>query len=58
MRLAMKADKLKPEEHCASTSNRDCEGCQGFKGRADLVLATMAAAAAIAGHFCDIREWK
>ncbi|WP_306261691.1 3-isopropylmalate dehydratase large subunit [Pararhizobium sp. IMCC21322] len=58
MCLAMNADKLKPEERCASTSNRNFEGRQGFKGRTHLVSPTMAAAAAIAGHFVDIREWK
>jgi 3-isopropylmalate/(R)-2-methylmalate dehydratase large subunit len=58
MCLAMNADKLKPEERCASTSNRNFEGRQGFKGRTHLVSPTMAAAAAIAGHFVDIREWR
>ena len=58
MCLAMNADKLKPEERCASTSNRNFEGRQGFKGRTHLVSPTMAAAAAIAGHFVDIRDWK
>jgi 3-isopropylmalate/(R)-2-methylmalate dehydratase large subunit len=57
MCLAMNADKLKPEERCASTSNRNFEGRQGFKGRTHLVSPTMAAAAAIAGHFVDIRDW-
>jgi 3-isopropylmalate/(R)-2-methylmalate dehydratase large subunit len=57
MCLAMNADKLKPQERCASTSNRNFEGRQGFKGRTHLVSPTMAAAAAIAGHFVDIREW-
>ena len=57
MCLAMNADKLKPEERCASTSNRNFEGRQGFKGRTHLVSPTMAAAAAIAGRFVDIREW-
>ncbi len=56
MCLAMNADKLKPEERCASTSNRNFEGRQGFKGRTHLVSPQMAAAAAIAGHFVDIRE--
>ncbi len=56
MCLAMNADKLKPEERCASTSNRNFEGRQGFKGRTHLVSPAMAAAAAIAGHFVDIRE--
>jgi 3-isopropylmalate/(R)-2-methylmalate dehydratase large subunit len=58
MCLAMNADKLKPQERCASTSNRNFEGRQGFKGRTHLVSPTMAAAAAIAGHFVDIREWR
>ena len=57
MCLAMNPDKLKPEERCASTSNRNFEGRQGFKGRTHLVSPSMAAAAAIAGHFVDIREW-
>ena len=57
MCLAMNADKLKPEERCASTSNRNFEGRQGFKGRTHLVSPAMAAAAAIAGHFVDIRDW-
>jgi len=58
MCLAMNPDKLKPEERCASTSNRNFEGRQGFKGRTHLVSPAMAAAAAIAGHFVDVREWK
>jgi 3-isopropylmalate/(R)-2-methylmalate dehydratase large subunit len=58
MCLAMNDDRLKPEERCASTSNRNFEGRQGFKGRTHLVSPQMAAAAAIAGHFVDIREWK
>jgi 3-isopropylmalate/(R)-2-methylmalate dehydratase large subunit len=58
MCLAMNADRLKPGERCASTSNRNFEGRQGFKGRTHLVSPAMAAAAAIAGHFVDIREWK
>ncbi|NOZ33356.1 MAG: 3-isopropylmalate dehydratase large subunit [Alphaproteobacteria bacterium] len=57
MCLAMNADKLNPKERCASTSNRNFEGRQGFKGRTHLVSPAMAAAAAIAGHFVDIREW-
>lgn len=56
MCLAMNADKLKPEERCASTSNRNFEGRQGFKGRTHLVSPVMAAAAAIAGHFVDVRD--
>jgi 3-isopropylmalate/(R)-2-methylmalate dehydratase large subunit len=58
MCLAMNPDKLKPQERCASTSNRNFEGRQGFKGRTHLVSPQMAAAAAIAGHFVDIRDWK
>jgi 3-isopropylmalate/(R)-2-methylmalate dehydratase large subunit len=57
MCLAMNADKLSPGERCASTSNRNFEGRQGFKGRTHLVSPAMAAAAAIAGRFVDIREW-
>jgi 3-isopropylmalate/(R)-2-methylmalate dehydratase large subunit len=56
MCLAMNADRLSPEERCASTSNRNFEGRQGFKGRTHLVSPAMAAAAAIAGHFVDVRE--
>ena len=55
MCLAMNDDRLKPGERCASTSNRNFEGRQGFKGRTHLVSPAMAAAAAIAGHFVDIR---
>jgi 3-isopropylmalate/(R)-2-methylmalate dehydratase large subunit len=58
MCLAMNPDKLSPEERCASTSNRNFEGRQGFKGRTHLVSPAMAAAAAIAGHFVDVREWR
>ncbi|MBX3598697.1 MAG: 3-isopropylmalate dehydratase large subunit [Rhizobiaceae bacterium] len=58
MCLAMNDDRLKPQERCASTSNRNFEGRQGFKGRTHLVSPAMAAAAAIAGHFVDIRDWK
>ncbi len=58
MCLAMNDDRLKPEERCASTSNRNFEGRQGYKGRTHLVSPAMAAAAAIAGHFVDIREWR
>jgi 3-isopropylmalate/(R)-2-methylmalate dehydratase large subunit len=58
MCLAMNDDRLKPHERCASTSNRNFEGRQGFKGRTHLVSPAMAAAAAIAGHFVDIREWN
>ncbi|MET0574898.1 MAG: 3-isopropylmalate dehydratase large subunit [Mesorhizobium sp.] len=58
MCLAMNDDRLKPHERCASTSNRNFEGRQGYKGRTHLVSPAMAAAAAIAGHFVDIREWN
>jgi len=58
MCLAMNPDKLAPGERCASTSNRNFEGRQGHKGRTHLVSPAMAAAAAIAGHFVDVREWK
>lgn len=56
MCLAMNPDKLAPHERCASTSNRNFEGRQGFKGRTHLVSPAMAAAAAIAGHFVDVRS--
>ena len=56
MCLAMNADKLGNGEHCASTSNRNFEGRQGYGGRTHLVSPAMAAAAAIAGHFVDVRE--
>ncbi len=58
MCLAMNADQLEPGEHCASTSNRNFEGRQGFGGRTHLVSPTMAAAAAVFGHFVDIRDVK
>jgi 3-isopropylmalate/(R)-2-methylmalate dehydratase large subunit len=58
MCLAMNPDKLLPGERCASTSNRNFEGRQGYKGRTHLVSPAMAAAAAIAGHFVDVREWR
>jgi 3-isopropylmalate/(R)-2-methylmalate dehydratase large subunit len=58
MCLAMNPDKLAPGERCASTSNRNFEGRQGYKGRTHLVSPAMAAAAAIAGKFVDVREWK
>ena len=58
MCLAMNDDKLKPQERCASTSNRNFEGRQGFKGRTHLVSPTMAVAAAVTGHFVDIRDWQ
>ncbi|MDA2937329.1 3-isopropylmalate dehydratase large subunit [Acidobacteria bacterium AH-259-A15] len=57
MCLGMNPDILKPGERCASTSNRNFEGRQGRGGRTHLVSPAMAAAAAIAGHFEDIREW-
>lgn len=56
MCLAMNADKLQPGEHCASTSNRNFEGRQGYGGRTHLVSPEMAAAAAISGHFVDVRD--
>ena len=56
MCLAMNADRLQPGEHCASTSNRNFEGRQGHRGRTHLVSPAMAAAAAIAGHFVDVRD--
>lgn len=57
MCLAMNADKLQPREHCASTSNRNFEGRQGNGGRTHLVSPAMAAAAALAGHFVDVRSF-
>jgi 3-isopropylmalate/(R)-2-methylmalate dehydratase large subunit len=56
MCLAMNADQLGEGEHCASTSNRNFEGRQGFGGRTHLVSPAMAAAAAVFGHFVDVRE--
>ena len=58
MCLAMNPDKLAPGERCASTSNRNFEGRQGYKGRTHLVSPAMAAAAAIAGYFVDVRDWR
>lgn len=58
MCLAMNPDKLAPGERCASTSNRNFEGRQGKGGRTHLVSPAMAAAAAIRGHFVDIRDWN
>ena len=58
MCLGMNADVLKPGERCASTSNRNFEGRQGRGGRTHLVSPMMAAAAAIKGHFTDVREWE
>ena len=58
MCLAMNADKLKPQERCASTSNRNFEGRQGRGGRTHLVSPGMAAAAAIAGNLDDVRKYR
>jgi 3-isopropylmalate dehydratase large subunit len=58
MCIAMNPDRLQPEERCASTSNRNFAGRQGPRGRTHLVSPAMAGAAAIAGHFVDIRDWK
>ena len=58
MCLAMNADVLQPGERCASTSNRNFEGRQGAGGRTHLVSPAMAVAAAIEGHFVDIRHWE
>ncbi|HEY3055304.1 MAG TPA: 3-isopropylmalate dehydratase large subunit [Thermoanaerobaculia bacterium] len=58
MCLGMNPDVLQPGERCASTSNRNFEGRQGRGGRTHLVSPAMAAAAAIAGHFTDIRRWR
>jgi len=57
MCLAMNADKLQAGERCASTSNRNFEGRQGYGGRTHLVSPAMAAAAGVAGHFVDVRDW-
>lgn len=57
MCLAMNADRLEAGEHCASTSNRNFEGRQGYGGRTHLVSPAMAAAAAVAGHFVDVRNF-
>ena len=57
MCVAMNGDMLAPGERCASTTNRNFEGRQGRGGRTHLVSPAMAAAAAIAGHFVDIRDW-
>ena len=56
MCLAMNPDKIAPGEHCASTSNRNFEGRQGYGGRTHLVSPAMAAAAAVTGRFTDVRE--
>jgi 3-isopropylmalate/(R)-2-methylmalate dehydratase large subunit len=58
MCLAMNDDKLSPGERCASTSNRNFEGRQGPGGRTHLVSPEMAAAAAVSGHFVDVRAWS
>ncbi|HEX3084864.1 MAG TPA: 3-isopropylmalate dehydratase large subunit, partial [Pyrinomonadaceae bacterium] len=58
MCLGMNPDILQPGERCASTSNRNFEGRQGYGGRTHLVSPAMAAAAAVAGRFVDIREWE
>lgn len=58
MCLAMNPDKLSPGERCASTSNRNFEGRQGKGGRTHLVSPQMATAAAISGHFVDVRDWN
>lgn len=58
MCLAMNPDQLKPQERCASTSNRNFEGRQGKGGRTHLVSPEMAAATAVEGHFVDLRRWE
>ncbi len=58
MCLGMNPDQLKPGQRCASTSNRNFEGRQGYKGRTHLVSPAMAAVAAISGHFVDVRNWR
>ena len=58
MCLGMNPDQLKPGQRCASTSNRNFEGRQGYKGRTHLLSPAMAAAAAIEGHFVDVRAWE
>ena len=58
MCLAMNDDKLNPGDRCASTSNRNFEGRQGKGGRTHLVSPAMAVAAAVKGHFVDVRDWK
>jgi 3-isopropylmalate/(R)-2-methylmalate dehydratase large subunit len=58
MCLGMNADRLQPGERCASTSNRNFEGRQGAGGRTHLVSPAMAAAAAVTGHFVDVRQWQ
>ena len=56
MCLGMNPDQLKPGQRCASTSNRNFEGRQGYKGRTHLLSPEMAAAAALAGRFVDVRK--
>jgi 3-isopropylmalate/(R)-2-methylmalate dehydratase large subunit len=58
MCLGMNPDTLAPQERCASTSNRNFEGRQGKGGRTHLVSPAMAAAAAVSGHFVDVRDWQ
>ncbi|MBR6480930.1 MAG: 3-isopropylmalate dehydratase large subunit, partial [Thermoguttaceae bacterium] len=58
MCLAMNPDKIEPQERCAGTSNRNFEGRMGKGGRTHLVSPEMAAAAAVTGHFTDVRNWK
>ena len=58
MCLGMNPDVLEPKQRCASTSNRNFEGRQGREGRTHLVSPAVAAAAAVAGHFVDVREWR
>ena len=58
MCLGMNPDQLKPGQRCASTSNRNFEGRQGYKGRTHLVSPIMAAVAALEGHFVDVRNWQ
>ncbi len=58
MCIGMNDDVLQPHERCASTSNRNFEGRQGKDGRTHLVSPLMAAAAAIEGHFVDVRKWR
>ena len=58
MCLGMNPDTLSPGQRCASTSNRNFEGRQGKGGRTHLVSPAMAAAAAVEGHFVDIRQWQ
>ena len=58
MCAGLNPDKVGPRERCIATSNRNFEGRQGEGGRTHLVSPAMAAAAAIAGHFVDVREWR